>query len=75
MPPALFAMVILEIDSCFFAQAGLDCNPPILHFPQYWNDGHEPQQLFSFEMESHKIFCPGWAGTLILPISAFKSLR
>jgi hypothetical protein len=26
-------------------------------------------------MESHKIFCPGWAGTLILPISAFKSLR
>jgi hypothetical protein len=32
MPPALSALIILEIESCFCAQAELDCNPPILSF-------------------------------------------
>jgi hypothetical protein len=26
--------------------------------------------MFSIEMESHKYFCQGWRGTMILPISA-----
>jgi hypothetical protein len=30
---------------------------------------HHNAQLFSIEMESHELFCLGWLGTVILPIS------
>jgi hypothetical protein len=33
MPPTLFALVILEMGVSILAQAGLDPNPPIFHFP------------------------------------------
>jgi hypothetical protein len=40
MLSALFALVILEIGSCFWPS--LDRSPPVLGFPSLWNDSHEP---------------------------------
>jgi hypothetical protein len=36
---------------------------------------HHGTQLFSTEMGSYELFCPGWPGTLILPISASQVAR
>jgi hypothetical protein len=69
MPPALFAM---EIGSHFLSRPSPpDHDPPILSFAVHWmTDRHHYAQLFSVEMESHKLFCSGSSETVILLISA-----
>jgi hypothetical protein len=69
MLPALFSLVISEMGVLCLAQAGLDHNPILFILPI---DAHHHAQLFTFKMGSHEFFCPGWPGTSIFPISAFR---
>jgi hypothetical protein len=58
-PSAPFVLVILQIGSCFFAQAGLDYVPPILSFLLSLSS--------SVEMVFHKLFLPAPAWNWNLP--------
>jgi hypothetical protein len=56
----LFALVILETGvggGCsLFAQAALDCNPPIYAPYSSWDDRHAPPHpAFSVQMGSHTL--------------------
>jgi hypothetical protein len=74
-PPILFAPAILEVQSCFFAQASLDCDSPVLHFLHRWDDRHVlPCPAFFFWDESHTLFCLDWPGTMTSYLSLLSSL-
>jgi hypothetical protein len=61
----LFALIIFEIGSHFFAKAVLDCNPPICASPCSWDDREIPlcpaigwdevSWIFFFELDSNMI--------------------
>jgi hypothetical protein len=72
----IFALVVLELGSCFFVQAILVQDALILCFPPWlgWQVCHHAQ-LFSVEMGFCKLFCPGWPWTVILSISVSQVAR
>jgi hypothetical protein len=68
--PALFALVILEIESCFLPRLWFFYLMLLAFIGMTPNNCHHTQ-LFSIEMESHKLFlCLGWPRARILLISA-----
>jgi hypothetical protein len=75
MPPAHFALVIFEIESCFLSC--LDCDLPILFISLSvrWQVYSSMPTFMSIEMESHKLSCQGWPQMAILPISGSQAGR
>jgi hypothetical protein len=76
-PGTLLVVAILELGSCCFAQASLDCNLPLFKLPAVGKTTGVSHyaQLLIVEMGSHKLFCLGWPGTPISPISASQVAR
>jgi hypothetical protein len=66
-PPALFHSGYFEDWILLFAWTDLDHDPPIFMLPAIagMTSMYHHTQLFSIEMGSHKLFCPGWSGTVI----------
>jgi hypothetical protein len=69
-----FSLVVLEIGTYFFAQAGPTSSCFML--PAGWDDSmcHYAHRELG-KMGSHKLFCPGWLRSRILPISASQVAR
>jgi hypothetical protein len=72
MSPTFFALVTLH-----FSQASLVCDPSILYFLPLlaWQVCTTTSCFFSVKMGSHKLFCPGWPGTMIFLISGSQVAR
>jgi hypothetical protein len=69
-PPALSALIILEVDSRFFAQGSLDQDLPTYASQQRWGDRCTPPPPNFFHWDGILLtFCPVWPVTSILPIS------
>jgi hypothetical protein len=70
MPPAFFALVILERVS-LFAQVSLDWDPSVSCFLPLLDDRYAPpRSAFSHGGEGLPFFCPDWPETMILPTLA-----
>jgi hypothetical protein len=71
MPPALFALVILERRVSLFAQATMDHNPPMLDCPPLLGQYVPPHSAFYSWDGVWLTVCLGWPGIVIPQISAF----
>jgi hypothetical protein len=67
MPPVLFALVILEIESCFLPNPARSVTLLFYTFHHYWDD--RCQTFLCWDGVS-QTFCPDWPWTMILPTSA-----
>jgi hypothetical protein len=75
--PVLFALIIFEIGSHFFAQAGLNGIPPILGFLSWLKcQVHiTANSFFPWQWGFTIFFCLGWSRMSIFPIPASQVAR
>jgi hypothetical protein len=71
MPPALNAPEILEIGSFSPGKPGQQSSYFKLLMVAGMSAVYHHTQLFSVDMGSYKLFCLGWPGAMIFPISVF----
>jgi hypothetical protein len=66
-----FLLCLFQRYGLTFAQASLDCNPPIFNTPPSlrWQACPTIASFFPFRWESLKLFCPDWPQITILLIS------
>jgi hypothetical protein len=70
MPPALFALIILEI---FLSNPAQTLMLLVYVFCHPWDDKRHRAQIFSIEMRSYKFFLPGLAWNHNPPDFSFSS--
>jgi hypothetical protein len=70
--PAIFALIILKTEPCFWLRLIWTAILLVYAFHHHWDDHHPHHhtQLFSHWDGVSQTFCAGWPGTMILPISA-----